>query len=148
DGQWIVIRSVIDAIKVGDVIKTIDDTPIDRFFAENRKYVSGSSDRDAGSSFFDTPAIFAERFTITLSDGRRVVIDRPHDKKRDPGTPKAEGRWLDGEKIAYIKVPTFHGIETQAQALQFFRDFHSAKAIILDVRGNPGSGQPTALQVA
>jgi len=45
-------------------------------------------------------------------------------------------------------VPTFHGIETQAQALGLFRQFHDAKTVILDVRGNPGTGAPGALQGA
>jgi C-terminal processing protease CtpA/Prc len=85
---------------------------------------------------------------LTIEDGRQVVIDRLHDKKREEGTPKTEGRWLTPSTIAYIKVPTFHGIDTQGQALQYLREFQAAKAVILDVRGNPGLGQPTALQVA
>jgi len=148
DDKWVVFRSLIASVKAGDVITRIDGTPIEEFYAANRKYLSASSDRDAGVSFFDTPAIFPQRFTLTIEDGRQVVIDRVHDKKRDEGTPKAEGRWLTPNTIAYIKVPTFHGIETQAQALQYLREFQSAKAVILDVRGNPGLGQPTALQIA
>jgi len=148
DGQWVVVRSVIETVKPGDVITAIDATPIEQFFLANRKYVSASSDRDAGSGFFDTPAIFPERFTLTLDGGRQVVVDRANDKKKEDGTPKTEGRWLVQDTIGYIKVPTFHGIETQAQAIQYLREFHSSKAIILDVRGNPGTGQPTALQLA
>jgi carboxyl-terminal processing protease len=148
DGKWVVVRSLIESIKTGDVITRIDGTPIEKFYAANRKYVSASSDRDAGVSFLDTPAIFPGRFTLTLDDGRQVVIDRAHDKKKEEATPKTEGRWLSPGTIAYIRVPTFHGIDTQAQALQYLREFHSSKAIILDVRGNPGSGQPTALQMA
>jgi carboxyl-terminal processing protease len=148
DGQWVVVRSVIETLKPGDVITAIGGTPIEQFFLANRKYVSASSDRDAGSSFFDTPAIFPERFTLTLDGGRQVVVDRANDKKKEEGTPKTEGRWLVQDSIAYIRVPTFHGIETQAQAIQYLREFHSSKAIILDVRGNPGTGQPTPLQLA
>jgi carboxyl-terminal processing protease len=147
-GKWIVVRSLIESMKAGDVITRIDATSIEDFYAANRKYVSASSDRDSGVSFFDTPAIFPQRFTLTLEDERHVVVDRLHDKKRDEGTPKTEGRWLTPNTIAYIKVPTFHGIDTQAQALQYLREFQSARAVILDVRGNPGLGQPTALQVA
>jgi carboxyl-terminal processing protease len=145
-GKWAVIRSRLDSLKVGDVISAIDGTPIDEYFASNRKYVSASSDRDAGLSFFDTPAIFPETFVVTLSDGRKVAIDRKKDKKKDETTPKTEGRWLTEGLVAYVKVPSFRGIETQAQALDYFQQFHNAKAVILDVRGNPGLGQPLALQ--
>ena len=148
DGRWIVVRSAIDSLKTGDVISRIDGTPIDQFFAAHRKYVSASSDRDAGVSFFDTPPIFPQRFALALDDGRQVIIDRANDKKREEGTPKSEGRWMTPGTVAYIKVPTFRGIETQAQALAYFREFQSAKAIILDVRGNPGAGAATALQLA
>src|SRR5215470_4913663 len=56
EGKWTVLRSAIDALKPGDVIAAIDGTPIAAYFADKRRYVSASSDRDAGLSFFDTPA--------------------------------------------------------------------------------------------
>ena len=146
--KWTVVRSALPLIHVGDVITAIDNTPIEDFFARKRIYVSASSDRDAGLSFFDTPAIFPERFTITLGDGRKIPIDRPNDKKAPPPPDKTEGRWVVEKTVAYIKVPTFHGIETQAQALELLRQFHDAQTLILDVRGNPGLGDPGALQHA
>ena len=145
-GKWTVVRTLIDSVHVGDVISAIDQTPIDEFFNRNLRLVSASSSRDAGVSFFDTPAIFPEKFTITLADGRKIPIDREHDKKSNPPPEKTEARWLRENSVAYIKVPTFHGIQTQAQALDYLQQFHDAKAIILDVRGNPGNGMPSALQ--
>jgi len=145
-GRWTVVRSLIDSVHVGDVITAIDETPIDEFFNRNLPFVSASSSRDAGVSFFDTPAIFPEKFITTLADGRKVPIDRKNDKKSTPAPEKTEARWLRENSVAYIKVPTFHGIQTQAQALDYLQQFHDAKAIILDVRGNPGNGMPTALQ--
>ena len=142
------VRSALDLLKVGDVISAIDDTSIEDFYARNRKYVSASSDRDAGVSFFDTPVIFPAKFTLTLAEGRRIPVDRKNDKKRAEPEPKTEGRWLVEKSVAYIKLPTLHGIETQAQALGYLKEFHDAKAVILDVRGNPGMGEPTALQSA
>jgi carboxyl-terminal processing protease len=147
-GTWTVVRSNLDSVKVGDVITAIDAAPIEVFFARNRKYVSASSDRDAGVSFFDTPVIFPEKFTLTLADGRRIPIDRKNDKRNAEPPPKTAGRWLVEKSVAYIKVPSFHGIETQAQALTYLKEFHDAKAVILDVRGNPGMGEPIALQSA
>jgi carboxyl-terminal processing protease len=147
-GQWTVVRSQLAELKIGDVITAIDSIPVADFFARQRKYISASSDRDAGVSFFDTGVVFPEKFTLLLDDGRRVAIDRASDKKNPEPPPKSEGRWLAEKSVAYIKVPSFHGIETQAQALAFLREFHDAKAVILDVRGNPGMGEPTALQSA
>lgn len=147
-GKWTVIRSNLDSVKVGDVITAIDAASIDDFFARNRKYVSASSDRDAGVSFFDTPVIFPEKYALTLADGRRIQIDRKKDKKNAEAPPKTAGRWLFEKSVAYIKIPSFHGIETQAQALRYLEEFHDAKVVILDVRGNPGMGEPTALQSA
>jgi len=147
-GKWTVVRSQLSSIHIGDVIASIDNTRADEFFARNRRYVSASSDRDAGVSFFDTPALFPPTFTLTLADGRKVPIDRKNDKKQPLTAAKTEGRWLVANSIAYIKVPTFHGIETQSQALEFLKDFHDAKAVILDVRGNPGTGAPGVLQRA
>jgi carboxyl-terminal processing protease len=147
-GKWTVVRSQLATIHVGDVITSIDETSADEFFVRNRRYVSASSDRDAGVSFFDTPALFPEMFTITLGDGRKVPIDRKHDKKQSLPPAKTVGRWLVPNLVAYVKVPTFHGIETQAQALELLKEFHEAKAVILDVRGNPGTGAPGVLQRA
>lgn len=145
-GKWTAVRTFIDSVHVGDVITAIDEIPIDEFFNRNRRFVSASSGRDAGVSFFDTPAIFPERFTLTLADGRKVPIDRKNDKKSAPPPEKTEGRWLREKSVAYIRVPTFHGIQTQAQALDYLQQFHEAKAVIVDVRGNPGNGLPIALQ--
>jgi len=147
-GKWTVVRSNLASLHVGDVITALDGTPMAEFFSNNRRYVSASSDRDAGVSFFDTPAIFPGRFKVTLGDGRTIAIDRQNDTKTSPPAAKTEGKWLVEKSVAYIKVPTFHGIETQAQALEFLRQFQDAKAVILDVRGNPGTGMPGALQRA
>ena len=144
NGQWVVVRSALASIHVGDVIERIDSTPTQQMFEQARKYISASSDRDASTSFFDTPALLPERFAVTLDGGRQVVIDRRRDTKREQPSD-TEGRWLVPQSVAYIRVPTFREIEPQAAALAYLKQFHDAKAIILDVRGNPG-GDPTALQ--
>jgi carboxyl-terminal processing protease len=147
-GKWTVVRSALDSLKVGEVITAVDSAPVTEYFAAQRKFISASSDRDAGVSFFDTGVVFPEKFTLTLSDGRKIPIDRASDKKQPEPAPKTEGRWLAEKYVAYVKVPTLHGIDTQAQAIAFLREFHDAKAVILDVRGNPGTGDPLPLQSA
>jgi len=148
EGKWTVVRTQLSSVQPGDVIISLNNRPIEEFFEHNRRFVSASSDRDAGVSFFDTPAIFPDKFSLTLADGRTVSIDRKNDKKIPPPVAVTEGRWLVENSIAYIKVPTFHGIQTQAQALNYLDKFHDAKTVILDVRGNPGTGLPAVLQRA
>ncbi len=147
-GKWTVVRSALDSVHVGDVITGVDNGSVEESFERNRRYVSASSSRDAGVSFFDTPVVFPENFVLTLGDGRKIPIDRRNDKKTSPAPEITEGKWLVEKSVAYIKVPTFHGIQTQAKALEYLAQFHDAKAIILDVRGNPGTGLPSALQRA
>jgi len=145
EGKWVVIRSGVASLKSGDVIEAIDGTPTQQYFERSRKYISASSDRDAGVSFFDTPVLFPERFTATLDGGRQAIIDREHDKKQEPPA-NTEGRWLALGSVAYIRVPNFRGIQTSSAALDYLKQFHDAKAVILDVRGNPGLGDGTPLQ--
>jgi carboxyl-terminal processing protease len=143
--EWVVVRSGLTSVKIGDIILAIDGTPTQQYFERSRKYISASSDRDAGVSFFDTPVVFPQRFLLALDGGRQVTVDREHDQKQEP-LAKTEGRWLVSRSVGYIKVPTFHGIETQAAALEYLKQFHEAKAVILDVRGNPGLGAGVPLQ--
>ncbi len=145
DGQWVVVSSELPSIKVGDVIEAIDGLATQQYYERSRKYISASSDRDAGVSFFGTPVLFPSRFTLSLDGGRQVTVDREHDKKRKLPS-KTVGRWLIPRSVGYVKVPTFHGIENQAAALDHLKQFHDAGAVILDVRGNPGMGDGIPLQ--
>jgi carboxyl-terminal processing protease len=145
DGHWVVVNSELDSVHVGDVIERIDGISTQQFFEDKRKYISGSSDRDQTTSLFDTPVVFPQRFTLTLDGGRQVTVDREHYKKT-ASSPATEGKWLIPGSVAYIKVPNFRGIRTQAAALDDLDQFHDAKTVILDVRGNPGLGNPLPLQ--
>jgi carboxyl-terminal processing protease len=146
DGNWVVVRSGLAAAKPGDVIQAMDGVPMEQYFQRNQKYVSASSERDARTSFFDTPALFPLRFNLTLDGGRQVVIDRARDRK-EPAPGNTEGRWLVPGVVGYIKVPTFRSVELEAAAMDYLRQFHDARAVILDVRGN-GGGEGVALQRA
>ena len=144
-GQWVVVRSRLASVSAGDVIVAIDDVPTQQYFERNKKYISASSERDAATSLFDTSVLFPERFTLTLDGGRHVAIDRKHDEKPEQAS-STEGRWLVPGVVAYIKLPTFHGFESQAAAIEYLKQYKSAKTVILDVRGNPGAGDPGTLQ--
>jgi carboxyl-terminal processing protease len=141
------MRSRLGTVKIGDVIEAIDGTPTQAYFEQRREYISGSSERDVATSFFDTPVLFPQRFTLTLDGGRQVVVDRQQDVKR-PQANTTQGRWLVAGSVGYIKVPTFRTIEAQSTALEYLREFRGARAVILDLRGNMGGDGGVALQRA
>ncbi len=62
-----------------------------------------------------------------------------------------QGRWvyaLDAkEGIAYIRVREFCP-KTAGQLEQVLRDFHNLRSVVLDLRGNPGGGLPSAVVAA
>jgi len=147
DEQWVVVQSWRSSLRVGDVIKAVDGIPTQRYFEERQKYISASSRRDAGTSFFHTPVLFPERFTLGLDGNREVVVDRKHEVTQRPPV-KTEGRWLAEGLVGYIKLPIFRGIETQVAALDFLKQYRGARTVILDIRGNPGAGDPSLLQRA
>ncbi len=91
DGQWVVVRSGLASIKVGDVIEAIDGLATQHYYERSRKYISASSDRDAGVSFFNTPVLFPSRFTLSLDGGRQVTVDREHDKKQSHRARRRDG---------------------------------------------------------
>jgi carboxyl-terminal processing protease len=145
--HWTVRRTQLESIRVGDVITAVDGLSMPEFLASKRRYISASSDRDAQLSLFLTPQIFPLRFSVTLTDGRRVKVDRVGDRRREEPPLKTEGRWIR-PGLAYIKVPVFRGIKFAADGVENLRQFHEARALILDVRGNEGLGSGLPLQAA
>ena len=146
--KWAVRRSELDAVKVGDVITAIDGVAIQEFFAAKREYISGSSVRDTELSLFMTPVVFPFKFTVTFSDGRRLVVDRAHDNRHESPALKTEGKWIKQGSVAYLKLPGLRGFKLVADAMEYVRQFKDANTIILDVRGNEGGGNGRALQDA
>jgi carboxyl-terminal processing protease len=145
--NWVVVRSRLATVKVGDVIESIDGTPTEEYFQQRRKYLSGSSERDAAVSMFDTPVLFPKRFTATLDGGRSVVIDREHDAKLPERAP-VDGQWLVPGAVGYVRLSAFQAIETQPVVWRYLNDFRDASAVIVDLRGNIGGGDPRPLQQA
>lgn len=142
DGKWTVMSSRRDALRPGAVVTALDGVSLDAVLARERKLVSASSDREAAVDLFDTAVAFPARFRLTLADGRSAVIDREAALPAAPA-PHATGRWLTTGTLAYLALPTFHGLAIQVEAVDWLRRFHDARAIIIDVRGNRGGGYPS-----
>ncbi len=140
---WVVMRSALPSVHVGDVVEAIDNLPTQQYFERSKIYISASSDRDAEANFFNTPVVFPERFTMTLDGNRHIVVDRKQDRKAEPSN-ETTGRWLVLEKIGYIKLPSFQDMEV-AGALDLLRRLKNAKVLILDLRGNFGGGDPSPI---
>jgi carboxyl-terminal processing protease len=141
EGQWVVTRSDLAALKSGDLIVAIDGLPMEDFFSKHRNYISASSERDARSQLFGYAVLFPQRFTLTLADGVKIAIDRAHDHKIPRPARKTEGRWLIPKVVAYIKIPSFDDIGFQATAQEYVNEFRNAKTLVIDLRGN-GGGRP------
>ncbi len=143
DGQWVVVHSQIALLRPGDVVRTIDRQPMDRFVEASRPFISASDDREARDGVFQAPYLFPERFHLGLADGRDIVVDRT----RNPQAPEphVESRWLIENRIAYIRLPSFADMAVGVWAREQVDHFRHADAIVIDLRGNQG-GQSWPLQ--
>ena len=147
DGQWVVTRSSLPGLKPGDIIVSIDGQPFEQFFADNRKYLSGSSESQQRRRLFSSNSPLPRRFSIQLAEGRSIRVEPKAPtaaaKKEPPET--TESRWIHEGVLAYIKIPSFDEPELQKSAIEFLRKFQNAKTLIIDVRGNVGGGTPSDL---
>src|SRR5262249_43558394 len=135
-GRWTVRRSQLESIHVGDVVTAVDGVRMPEVFASKRRFISGSSDRDAQLNLFLTPLLFPSKSTVTLADARTGRIGRAADKPREEPPQKTEGRWREQGRLAYLKVPVFRGSKFAADAVEYLRQFRDGQALILDLRGN------------
>jgi carboxyl-terminal processing protease len=142
NGYWIVQSSFLPGLSPGDVITSIDDTPTEAFFQQEQRYISASSTAAQRSNLFLMPYLFPEQFTLTLDGNREVAIDR--EKFKEPGQ-QTDGRWLRSGITAYIRIPSFYRPDFEQRAVDYVRQFHGAKTLIVDVRNNRGGILPKQL---
>lgn len=142
DGKWVVRSSVQAGLEPGDIIASIDKTPIEIFSQQQQRYISASSTTAQRHNLFLFPYLFPEQFTLTLEDGRKVEINRSSVK--EPET-KTEGSWLKQGQTAYIRIPSSFYPILEDEALNYVSQFRNAKELILDLRNNPGGLQPMRL---
>ena len=141
-GYWVVQSSFLPSLKPGDIIASIDNTPVEAFFQQEQRYISASSTAARRQNLFLFPYLFPEQFTLTLDGDRKVAIDR--EKFKEP-RQKADGRWLKPGATAYIRIPALNHPWFENGALDFVRQFRYAKTLIIDVRNNSGGVTPNRL---
>jgi carboxyl-terminal processing protease len=147
DGSWVVSQSHVDGLPVGSVVRTIDGRDFEAFFKEKRAYMTASTDRYARhviTSDRYAGFLFPMRFTLETAAGSRVVIDRTG-AYQPTGEGKTEGRWLEDDRIGYVRIPSFADPGFQRKALEYVTQFHSAGGLVIDVRGNHGGSTPGRL---
>jgi carboxyl-terminal processing protease len=145
EDKWTVVETNTDKIKIGDVIERIDKTPMDRFFAEKRKYIAASSEAAAQSVFFYHKHLFPQQFRLLLGSGAEVPIDRSTQKLHFPDSPSMEARWIEEPSIAYIRIRSFAEPKYEDFALDAVKEYRNARAVVFDVRGNGGGSTPVRL---
>ncbi len=147
-GKWVVNRSSIAGVRRGDIIQSLDNADMEQYYQEKSKYIQGSSDRMARSTFWCFSFLFPQHFMITLAGGKQLTIDRTtHDPNLNTDEI-VEGRWLVADEIAYIKIPAFNDPALEANAVKKVDRFKQARRIIIDVRGNGGGSTPIQLIMA
>ena len=152
DGQWIVTRSVIDGVEIGDCVLRINERPVDNHYRELSKYFAASDTRAAqGSMIFTLAAVLPNSYTLDIEKKAGAIRSLTVDRKSLRNTPQAqktESRWLEPDKVAYVKIPSFNKPAFENDALEQLKQYNNAAAIIVDVRGNTGGSTPSRLTAA
>jgi carboxyl-terminal processing protease len=157
EDRWTVIASHIPALQPGDVIRSIEDKPVEVWYEELYPYTVGSPQSRTtqfGESNLFFPALLRlflpHRYTLAFEDAqgrsRTLTVERAT-LPDDAPAARTAGRWL-AEGLAYIKIPSFLDPEGEARALAYVKEFASAARLIVDVRNNHGGSTPAALHRA
>lgn len=144
DGKWVVAESWIEKVEPGDIISKIDGENFESFYQRQKKYINASSDRERRVKFPFRAFLFPEQFRLQLANGRQETINRKTQKIAWPPF-KIIGRWIEKDKIAYLKIPSFDNPEFEEKALELVNEFREAEVLIVDVRGNGGGTTPEKL---
>lgn len=148
DTGWVVIRSRRTEIPPGSVVTEIDGEPFEAFFQRSKAMLSASNERTRRTTLTSYPFLFPLLFSLTLSDGRQVAIDRTQalPPSAAPAPETVSHRWVVPGKIGYLAIGSFGKDAYEAEARQAAkRDLAKASALILDLRGNGGGNTPSGL---
>jgi len=147
EGKWMVTASEVGGLKPGDVLAKIDGKPFEEFAGSRENYVSASDERWRHRALFEDPYLFPPAFALELADGRKVSLMR-RGAFRWPGEDEKETTFREEGDILIVRVPSFARPHFEAAALAAVRGHSSARAVIVDVRGNHGGSTPEKLVAA
>ena len=141
--KWIVSRSAINKIHIGDTIRSINHQSTEAFFKKNRKYLHASSERAERNALFAYFNLFGERFSVTTENGT-FIINRKSLPAQKQKTTKTTGRAIS-PGIYYVKIPSLYKKEFAGDAVRMIRQHKDCKNLIIDLRGNGGGNTPRNL---
>ncbi|MGZ4886228.1 MAG: S41 family peptidase [Candidatus Aminicenantales bacterium] len=147
DGEWVVTRSSLAELPVGEVITAIDGEPFDAFYQRNGKYISASDERWRRRSFFERTFLFPPSFTVTLKTSRKVSVTRKG-AFQWPGAEVHSNQASQRDGVAILRIPAFMPSNFENSAVEFLKTLGPVKAVILDLRGNHGGSTPDNLVAA
>jgi carboxyl-terminal processing protease len=141
--RWVVTLSQRPGLSPGDVLASVDGEPIEAFYARNRRYLNASTERYARRRlFFDNQRqLWPQTYTLGLADGRTVPIEGDPPPFED-APDVVEGRWIEPDDVAYIRVGSWNDPGYQQKAIELLREYRDARALVVDVRGNGGGSSP------
>jgi carboxyl-terminal processing protease len=142
NGQWLVEDSSRPSVAPGSVITQINGSPVDAFYSEQVKYISGSSDLAKRDHLFNIGFLFPKTFTVTLADGKTATIDR---SAKTVQSANSQTSPQIPDDVVYGAIGSFVDPKEDARAVAFLQKHANAKSIIIDVRGNPGGSTPSKL---
>jgi carboxyl-terminal processing protease len=148
---WLVRSSEIDSLRTGDIVRTIDGTPMEDFYAAQRPYIAASGERARRYGLAFEDHLWPQQFTLGLADGRQVHVERgvPSDSivnLRRRGQELLPHRWLVPDSVAYLRIRRFSPAVHEDSAVALLTTVYAkAPAIIIDVRGNGGGNTPRRL---
>jgi carboxyl-terminal processing protease len=153
ENVFVVKRSAVDGVHVGDTIAAVDGVPSEPYFQAHRSYFGRSSELETRGQFmqmvgFDHP----DGATFTLANGQQVyVANREVDTPAPAASPSAPAvstpyRWITPNSVGYISISGFDDPIYEKDAINVIHaQFMHAKALIVDVRGNGGGDTPVKL---
>jgi carboxyl-terminal processing protease len=149
-GQWVVTRSDLPQLRLGDVIADIDGKPTEDFFHHNRQFLADSNERSQRTDLFGQEYLFPRQFDLTLADGRKLNITRRGNGSQPGPGEQVNGHWLEPDHFGYIRITSFSGgVAVESAAITQLRKFKDAHGLVVDVRGNlGGDGESHDLQTA
>jgi carboxyl-terminal processing protease len=147
DRKWVVTRSDLPDLKVGDVLTALDGEPFESFYERCRQYISASDERWRQRALFEYPYLFPENFELMLGDGRHIRVNR-RGAFQPAGSANTKIDVSNHEGILVIRIPGFHVANLEADAVEVLRKTNPVKALIIDVRGNHGGSTPQQLIAA
>lgn len=148
EGKWTVTASWIAELSPGDVIVTIDGTPIDLWVAPLRAIVAQSDARAKDRVLLlQGRALWPQRVRLGLASGKIVSVDRaePQGDRRPTPKPFEVETTVRTDGVVVIRIPSFDEPKFESAAVAAVKAHAGAPLILFDVRGNGGGNTPSDL---